>query len=109
MVLILASVGTCLYCFYTCFYASNRKKQDPYCKLHGQQFLEVQEQIYASTRRMEQIPFEAVTIRSFDGLTLYGRYYHMKDGAPVKIIFTATGAWLCGTAQVALRSHASWV
>ena len=86
-VLILASVGICLYCFHTCFYASNRKKQDPYCKLHGQQFLEVQEQIYASTRRMEQIPFEAVTIRSFDGLTLYGRYYHMKDGAPVKIIF----------------------
>jgi len=87
MVLILSSVGICLYCFHTCFYASNRKKQDPYCQLHGQQFLEVQEQIYASTRRMEQIPFEAVTIRSFDGLTLYGRYYHMKDGAPVKIIF----------------------
>lgn len=31
--------------------------------------------------------FETVTIRSRDGLTLSGRYYHVKDGAPLDIGF----------------------
>ena len=30
-------------------------------------------------------PFEEVTIRSHDGITLYARYYHVADGAPVDI------------------------
>ena len=87
VILILTAVGVCLYCFYACFYASNKMPQDPYCPLHGQQFLLLKDHIYASTRRMEQVPFEPVQIKSFDGLTLFGRYYHVKDGAPVKIIF----------------------
>ena len=87
IILILAAVGVCLYCFYACFYASNKTPQDPYSLFHGQQFLDLQEHIYASTRRMEEVPFEPVQIKSFDGLTLFGRYYHIKDGAPVKIIF----------------------
>lgn len=32
-------------------------------------------------------PFEYVTIKSNDGLTLSGRYYHVKDGAPLDICF----------------------
>lgn len=36
---------------------------------------------------MENIPFEEVRIKSYDGLDLYGRYYHVKDGAPVQIEF----------------------
>lgn len=87
IILILASVCACIYCFCTCFYASNKKTRDPYHPLRGEQFLEVQEHIYASTQRMEEVPFEPVEIKSFDGLTLFGRYYHLKDGAPVKIIF----------------------
>ena len=87
IVLMLAVVGVCIYCFCSCFYASNKTTKDPYCPLHGEQFLDVQEHIYASTRRMEKVPFEPVQIKSFDGLTLFGRYYHLNDGAPVKIIF----------------------
>jgi len=32
-------------------------------------------------------PYEEVSIVSFDGLTLFGRYYHVKDGAPLDIGF----------------------
>lgn len=32
-------------------------------------------------------PCESVTIQSHDGLTLFGRYYHVKDGAPLDIAF----------------------
>ena len=80
-------LGLCIYCFKTCFYAANKTPQDPYGQLHGEQFLAVRDHIYASTRHMEAVPFEEVTIQSFDGLSLSGRYYHLRDGAPVKIIF----------------------
>lgn len=86
-VLAVLALLLCLYCFRRCFYSSNKTDQDPYNLLKGEQFLAVKEQIHASTRRMEEVPYEAVTITSFDGLTLFGRYYHLRDGAPVKIIF----------------------
>lgn len=37
--------------------------------------------------QLAQRPFEDVTITSHDGLQLYGRYYHVRDGAPLGIAF----------------------
>jgi fermentation-respiration switch protein FrsA (DUF1100 family) len=34
---------------------------------------------------IEKIPYETVQIKSYDGLTLYAKYYHLKDGAPIDI------------------------
>lgn len=87
IILILAAVGICLYCFNACFYSANQGPHDPYGPLYGEQFIALKEQILASTKRMEKVAYEPVEIKSFDGLTLCGRYYHVKDGAPVKIIF----------------------
>lgn len=36
---------------------------------------------------VNSLPYERVTIRSHDGLTLSGRYYHQRDGAPLNICF----------------------
>lgn len=36
---------------------------------------------------MAQRPYETVSIRSCDGLTLYGRYYHFFDNAPLELQF----------------------
>ncbi|MCU6761107.1 Predicted esterase [uncultured Roseburia sp.] len=33
------------------------------------------------------LPYESVAIKSYDGLTLYGKYYHVKDHAPLQIMF----------------------
>ena len=33
------------------------------------------------------IPYEEIKIKSFDGYDLYGRYYHVKDNAPIQIMF----------------------
>ena len=41
----------------------------------------------ALIKEMDQIPFEPVRIKSFDGLELFGRYYHVADGAPLQIEF----------------------
>ena len=84
--IVLAIIG-CLACFYVCFYAPNKVAPNPYGPVHGEQAEELKEQIYANTSRMEEVEFESVTIQSFDGLKLFGRYYHQKDGAPVQILF----------------------
>ena len=76
-----------IYCYRTCFYSANKKQRNPYGYLQGAQYQAVKDQIYACTKRMEEVPFEPVTVQSVDGLTLSGRYYHFMDGAPVKIIF----------------------
>lgn len=56
---------------------------------------EIQGTIYESYRdRLAQMfrtlrnrPYEPVTIQSYDGLTLFARYYHTADGAPLDIGF----------------------
>ncbi len=55
--------------------------------LNGAQYDEVADHIARISHVMEKVPFEQVTIQSFDGLKLYGRYYHVADGAPIEILF----------------------
>ena len=38
-------------------------------------------------QQLKARPFEAVSVVSHDGLTLTGKYYHVKDGAPLDICF----------------------
>lgn len=56
---------------------------------------------------LENRPCEFVTIKSHDGLTLSGRYYHQKDGAPLAIGFHGyKSCWLtdfCGGADIAFQ------
>jgi len=40
----------------------------------------------AAIADFEKEPFEEVSIKSDDGLTLFGRYYHVKDNGPVEIM-----------------------
>lgn len=87
ILLVMLMFVACLISYYVCFYSANNAKRDPYGPVHGEQAEELKEQIYENTRLMEAVEFEPVTIRSFDGLKLFGRYYHLKDGAPVQIIF----------------------
>lgn len=51
-------------------------KYDPYRKEINRLFCQLSDR-----------PYEEVSIESFDGLTLFGRYYHVKDGAPLDIGF----------------------
>lgn len=37
--------------------------------------------------QLKERPYKTVTVQSHDGLTLSGRYYHVKDGAPLDIAF----------------------
>lgn len=51
----------------------------------SEQYLACGEQTRALIAEMEAIPFEAVRITAADGTVLCGRYYHVRDGAPLQI------------------------
>lgn len=81
---------TLLFAFYayrTAFYSPKKGRAGVDDPLKGDQYAQVAENISRISHIMEKVPFEAVSIESFDGLKLYGRYYHVSDGAPVELLF----------------------
>ncbi len=87
ILLLLAVLLISHYCYKRCFYSRKDNGKDAYAPLHGKQYEAVKDEIYACIKRMDEEDFEPVSIKSFDGLTLAGRYYHVKDGAPIKLMF----------------------
>lgn len=75
------------YTYRVTFYASKKKRLSPDAPLQGAQNEEAADHIHRMMRVMAQIPFEPVVIHSCDGLQLFGRYYHLRNGAPVEILF----------------------
>lgn len=69
------------------FYNPIPRREDPYKIPGGQQYQRNAERMLALIREFDQIPYEPVEIRSFDGLRLFGRYYRVRDGAPLQIQF----------------------
>lgn len=76
-----------LYVYSVAFYSPKKKRNTLDDPLQGAQYEAVSEHIFRISHIMEKIPCEEVTITSFDGCRLYGRYYHIRDGAPVEILF----------------------
>lgn len=83
ILIILAS----LYTYRVAFHSPKNKRNTPDDPLEGEQFEAVSEHIFRMSQIMNRIPCETVSITSFDGLQLCGRYYHIRDGAPVEILF----------------------
>ena len=75
------------YTYYVAFYSPPHKRSSLDAPLVGAQYEAVAEHIYRAGHIMERYSCEEVEIRSFDGCVLFGRYYHMRDDAPLEIIF----------------------
>ena len=78
--------GGGLYAYRIAFYspAKNREKLP---SAEGTQYEPFRDEISWIFKQIYDRPCEYVTIESHDGLTLSGRYYHVKDGAPLDIGF----------------------
>lgn len=87
VVLLLLCALFVLYAYRTAFYASPRRREDPYAIPHSEQYLAQRERMTELIREMEAIPYEPVTIRAYDGTVLWGRYYQVRAGAPLQIQF----------------------
>ena len=85
LLILAASYG----CFRMAFYAPPRKPRDPdFIDLPpGEIYEPYYPQMTRWTREMRAFPHEDVSITSFDGLTLTGKFYEYAPGAPMELMF----------------------
>lgn len=69
------------------FYSSPKKRSKTHLLPDAPQYTKVNPEIKRLIGEMEAVPFEEVSITTFDGLKLFARYYHLSDSAPVQIQF----------------------
>lgn len=69
------------------FYAPEPHYKDIYELPRGSQYEAEKEWMHSLIRAMDAVPFDPVTITARDGTSLFGRYYHVADGAPLQLQF----------------------
>ena len=83
------SLITAFVCFILVFYSGKRKVLGPdeYDIPKGDIYEVYREDMVAWTKAIRSMPYTEHEIRSFDGLTLRGRYYEYEAGAPIELLF----------------------
>lgn len=74
------------YTYRRCFYSRPGHHNEPYEPLRGRQFKAVEDDLFRVISIMERYSYEDVGITAHDGVSLRGRYYHFRDGAPLLIL-----------------------
>lgn len=77
------------FCFMKIFYAPKRRPSAPneYPTPDGAIYDPYRPQMVEWIRQFRALPHTDVSIRSLDGLTLRGKYFEHKKGAPIEILF----------------------
>lgn len=88
-VLIAAVVTASYLCFCIAFHVKSEDKltAEEYPIPKGKVYEPFREQMTAFIKEVRQLPHEEMTITSFDGLKLSGKYYEFAPGAPMEIMF----------------------
>ena len=86
-VLCLLVLGAAFLIFRLTLYSPNRSQNDDHHIYENGQMAPFRDRVHAMIDELNARPFDTLTISSFDGLKLYGRYYHQKNGAPLAICF----------------------
>ena len=74
-------------CFRMAFYAKREPLTDEYKLPDGDIYLPHKEQMLSWMRQTREMPCKEVSITSFDGLTLWGKYYEYAPGAVTELMF----------------------
>ena len=94
-------------CYYLAFFSPFKGKDDPYNFPRAKQYQQYLPERLELMHALEQRPYEEVSIISFDGLELKGKYYHIDDSAPVDIFFHGYKGHAvtegCGFAEIAFE------
>lgn len=88
--LVLATFLTSYVCFRMTFYSNRKKQQTDPNEIRipdGEIYEPYREQIVAWTKGIRALPHTDVEIQSFDGLTLRGKFFEHKKGAPIELMF----------------------
>ena len=81
-----ALLGGSWYAYRVAFF-SPKANRERIPRVTGPRYAPYRAEISRIFHQLHDRPCELVSIRSFDGLTLSGRYYHVRDGAPLDIGF----------------------
>ncbi len=88
MILILAAVICgAWFAYRITFYSPNKNAQDIYAIPPGEQYEKVADRMLQQIYDLDQLPYEQIYIKSYDGTKLAARYYHNADNAPLIIQF----------------------
>jgi len=76
-------------CYRMAFYAPRRKAVpgDAIVVPEGEVYKPFREPMEAWAREVRAMPHEALSITSFDGLPLHGKFYQYASGAPIELMF----------------------
>lgn len=90
--ILLFILGVSYYAYRRAFYhvkpkPGRKEKADTTYADESGAFRELTERLRGWSEDFSRVPFEKVYIRSEDGGQLFGRYYHVRDGAPLQIEF----------------------
>ncbi len=84
------AVGTLItsfICFYRIFYSPKRKiNPEEFSIPEGEIYEPLRDEMIGWMKLTRSMPHKDVSITSFDGLTLRGKYYEYKPGAPIEIL-----------------------
>lgn len=84
--LLLIFIGFSQYLYKKAFFSDRSKAMTPYDRLDSRAFAPYESRIRSLIDALLSRPFEEVRINSRDGITLFARYYHVSDGAPLEIL-----------------------
>ena len=78
-----------LICFIRVFYSPSRKmpQEDEYSLPDGDIYEPHRDELIGWMKAARKGPYEEMSVTAFDGLTLRGKYYEYRAGAPVEILF----------------------
>ncbi|MBQ9167551.1 MAG: alpha/beta hydrolase [Oscillospiraceae bacterium] len=86
--LALAVLSICYMCFRMAFFAANNEEQtEEFPVPHGKIYKPHREAMINWMKEVRAMEHEEMSIRSFDGLTLRGKYYEYAPGAPIELMF----------------------
>ena len=85
LILLLILAGAYFAYRYVFYFHDTRTEEERLAVPEGSQYQKYSEAMQDLLREMTALSYEQVYITSFDGKRLAGRYYHVKDGAPLQI------------------------
>ena len=84
--LIILVLLTSLVCFFMTFYSNRHAKKDEIFLPEGEEYLKYRPTIVKDIEDARKMNYVEMSIKSFDGLTLKGRYYELEKGLPMEIM-----------------------
>ena len=75
-------------CFRMTFYVSDKQKikEDEFSIPPGKDYEPFREKMIEWQKQIKEMPHEELSIKTFDGLTLRGKYFHIQDNAPIELM-----------------------